>query len=118
MLGRIWGAKGGTILPHLLPTMRSEYDNALYGYLRIIISKNFPMYHVTDRTFVESVKFEVNICHVTIVKVIFALVELLEQRIAAEVQHTKGALLFDRWSCNDMHFVAVMISYCSAFSYS
>ncbi len=57
-----------------------------------------------------------NICHVTIVKVIFALVELVEQRIATEVQHTQGALFFDGWSCNDMHFVAVidkLLFYCS-----
>ncbi len=79
----------------------------------MIIFKNLPIHHVTDPEVRRFSKFEVNIGHVTIVKVIFVLVELVEQRIATEVQHTQGALLFDGWSCNDTHFVAVMISYCS-----
>ncbi len=67
------------------------------------ILKNLPIHHVTDPEVRRFSKFEVNIGHVTIVKVIFAFVELVEQRIATEVQHTQGALLFDGWSCNDMH---------------
>ncbi len=105
--------RGGTILSHFSHTTRSEYDDAVYGYLRMIILKNLPLHHVTDPEVRVFSKFEVNIGHVTIFKVIFALVELVERRIATELQHTQGALLFDWWSCNDMQFVAVMISYLS-----
>ncbi len=107
--------KGRTLLSHFSRTTRSEYDNSVYSYLRMIILKNLPIYHVTDPEVPKFSKFEVNIGHVTNVKVIFALVGLVEQRIATEVQHTQGALLFDVSPCNDMHFVAVMISYYSTF---
>ncbi len=80
--------KEGTILSHFSRTTWSEYENAVYGYLRMIILNNLPIYHVTDPEVRTFSKFEVNIGHVTIVKVIFALVELVEQQIANEVQHT------------------------------
>ncbi len=57
--------------------------------------------------------FDVNIGAVTIVKVIFPLLELVEQRIATEAENTQGALISDGLSCNDMHFVAIILSYCS-----
>ncbi len=74
---RIWIAKGGQFCCTFTHT-RSEYDNTVYGYLRMIILKNLPIHHGTDSGVRRLSTFEVNIGHVTIVKGIFALVELVE----------------------------------------
>ncbi len=46
------------------------------------------------------------------VQVIFHLVEFIKNRIAAELQGTRGALIYEGCSCNDLHYVAVIASYC------
>lgn len=44
---------------------------------------------------------------------IFKLVELVEKEVAAEMRTTKGAILYDVWSANSMHFTSVIESYCT-----
>ncbi len=48
----------------------------------------------------------------TMVQVIFQLVQLVEKRITAELQGTRGALLYESWSYNCVHYVATIASYC------
>ncbi len=81
------------MLSHFSHTTRSEYGNAVYGYLGMIILKNLPIHHVTDPQVRRFSKIEVNIGHVTIVKVIFALVELVERRIATKLQQTGSSVI-------------------------
>ncbi len=38
--------------------------------------------------------------------------ELVEQHVTKKMKSTAGAVLFDGWSCNDTHYVAVLGSYC------
>ncbi len=47
----------------------------------------------------------------TTLLVIFQLVGLVEKRIAAKLQGTRGALLHDGMSCNGVQYVAAIGSY-------
>ncbi len=93
------GGGGGTMLSHFSRTTRSEYGNAVYGYLRMIILKNLPIHQVTDPEVRRFSKIEVNIGHGTVVKVILLWLSLLSDELRLNFSRP-GALLFDRWSCN------------------
>ena len=36
---------------------------------------------------------------------------LVEKRISMEIKTTKGAIMYDGWSCNGTHFIAVLACY-------
>ena len=46
-----------------------------------------------------------------IAQVIYKLVELVEKEIEKEMQELSGAVLYDGWTCNNMHFTALIASY-------
>ena len=54
----------------------------------------------------------------TLTEVMFQLVELVEERIAAEMNESNGALLFDGWSSGGVHYTGVHVSYCLKPRYS
>ncbi len=35
------------------------------------------------------------------------------EKIESELDGTKGAVMFDGWSCNDAHYIAIIASYCT-----
>ena len=41
------------------------------------------------------------------------LVKLVEKRVSHEINLTRGALIFDSWTCGSTHYVAAMTSYCA-----
>jgi len=104
--------KGGSIRYHFESTALSEYELAMYGYLRLIIMKNLPLDAVQDDEFRAFSRFKVHIHRDTIQAVIFHLVEMVEAKISKEIENTKGLILYDGWTSNNTHFVGVFLSYC------
>ncbi len=47
------------------------------------------------------------------IDVVVKLVELVEHRIEEEMRGTRGALMYDGWSCNSTHYVRLYASYCT-----
>ncbi len=86
-------------------------DKAIYAYIRLIVMKSLPTTIVEDQEFRNLSRFNVAITRRTIVSVIFALVELVERRVASELKRTKGAVNYDGWSDTGTHCVAVYASY-------
>jgi len=103
---------GGTIRSHFDCQMLSEYELAMYGYMRLIVMKNLPVDTVEDEDFRTFSKFKVHINIRTLDAVIFQLVELVEELISKEIKNTRGALMYDGWTSNNTHFIGVFLSYC------
>ncbi len=72
--------------------------------------KKLPINYVSNYEVRYFRKFEVNYGAVSIAKVIFALADFVEQRIANEVEDTQGAILFDGWYFHHILSVALMVS--------
>jgi len=108
--------QGGTIRSHFNAFALSEYEQAMHGYLRLIVMKNLPLASIEDAEFRAFSKFKEHIGHHTLQAVIFKLVELVESRIAKEIENTKGAVMYDGWTSNNTHFIGVFLSYCSKIS--
>ncbi len=49
-----------------------------------------------------------------VVEVIFQLVLLVEMLIADEHTCTRGAVVYDVWTCNYVNYVSIIASYCTA----
>lgn len=103
--------KGGTILHHFQRNALSEYDRSMYRYIRLIVMKNTAVSIVEDEDYRQFAEFKVPIGAKTIVSVIFKLVALVEQCIGDEMEGSRGALMYDGWSCADTHYIAAVASY-------
>ncbi len=57
-------------------------------------------------------RFDANISCQTVIGTILELVKLVEKDITSEINETKGASLFDGFSCSTFHYVAIISSYC------
>lgn len=58
-------------------------------------------------------RYNVPISYRTVISTILCLVRLVEKRISHEMKSTKGALLFDGWTCGSTHYIAIISSYCA-----
>lgn len=57
-------------------------------------------------------KFDTIISRSTLSEVILKLVELVDKKIAAELQETKGSVIYDGLTQNRLHYVALIASFC------
>ena len=81
----------------------------LYGWFDLIITGLLPFYYT------ESALFRLNIKHGAIslkkfTRYLPRLVELVEKKVAHQIPD-KFALVFDGWSCNLRHYLAIYVSY-------
>eukprot|EP00171_Calliarthron_tuberculosum_P023317 IDg23317t1 len=108
--------RGGTIRAHFQINTLSDYEKALAAYVRWIVMRNRPLREIQDTEFRRISRHTVHISKETLEDVLFKLVELVEKRIAHEMNGTRGALLYDGWSSNGTHYIGVFASYCSQIS--
>ena len=106
--------EGGTILSYFAASTVSVFDKQVYAYLKLVINKHLPLSIIESQEFRNVSKYSVSMSIERFTNIIFALVELVEKKIGNEMQDTKGAILFDGWSTNDMHFTAIIASYCTS----
>eukprot|EP00171_Calliarthron_tuberculosum_P003774 IDg3774t1 len=93
----------------VLSTTRKE--QAMYGYLRLIIMKSLPLSYVTDSVVRSFSKFDVKFGVKYTKAVISKLTMLVERRIARLMNQTQGSILHDGWSHNGMHYFGVFASF-------
>lgn len=67
--------------------------------------------HVEDHEARRWFKHEVHVSIKAAIQGIFHLVEAAEKRIALQISSTRGALLFDGWSVNRIHYDTLFASY-------
>jgi hypothetical protein len=89
----------------------TERDQAIYGWIKLIVMKNLGLNAVEDESFRHFSKYNVALSAKTIREVILKLVELVEQSIAVELKGKKACLLHDGWSHNGDHFIGLFASY-------
>lgn len=71
------------------------------------MKKYLPIAFVEDKEVRNFCKYDINIGQKTIIEVIFKLVKLVEIEISQELKGTIGAILFDEWTRNSIHYVTV-----------
>eukprot|EP00171_Calliarthron_tuberculosum_P001829 IDg1829t1 len=106
--------RGGTIISHFNIRSLSDYELAMNRYTRLIVLKSLPVSYVEDLIVRQFSKFNVNIKRETIECVLYKIVEIVEKRITSVMRDTRGALIYDGWSCNGTHYVGVFASYLTA----
>ena len=102
---------GGRIGLHFKSDTLSERENSIISYVSYIVLENCPFSIVTSKTYRRFNKYQCAVTVETIQETLLKLVELVELRIAKEMENTKGALLFDGWSKRGVHYVALIASY-------
>ncbi len=71
-----------------------------------------PVCHVENHEFRRVCKHEIEVVRKTVTDVIFKLTELVDRRIVKVLCSTTGAIVYDGWSENSVHYVAIYASYC------
>lgn len=104
-------ASGGTIWSHFSVHSLFEYEKAVYGWFRMVFIRNTPLWHVMDIEACHWFCHNIDVSKNTLVKVIFYLVQLVEERITPDIWGTKGAVIFDGYYNSGMSYVAVFASY-------
>ena len=104
---------GGSIHDHFSGKSLSSDDKAIHAYLNFILAKNLPLCTVQPKEFLALPRYDIPIRVDKITHVIYKIVELVEEEIKKEMQELSGAILYDGWSCNNMHFTALVVLYCS-----
>lgn len=102
---------GGNIRQHFQDGSLSEYEQAVFHFIRLIVMSRYPLSCVKDPELRAISRFACVVDTKTIRSVIVALVMLVEDRIKATLRGKKGALLFDGWTENGSHYVAMIVSY-------
>ena len=103
---------GGSLKSHFRIDTLSEYEKTVNSYIRLIVLKSLPISYVDDNEIRSFSKFNMVVISKTIIQVIFQLVKLVESRIKDEIHDTKGAILYDGWTCNSTHYIGLYASYC------
>ena len=103
---------GGTISSHFSVNSLTEYDQAAYGWMRLVVLRNTLLAHIQDKESRKWFRYPVNVSQRAIVRAIFNLVRMPEGRIGSEMKGTRCAVVFDGWSSSRAHYVAIFASYC------
>ncbi|KAI0556954.1 Ribonuclease H-like protein [Gracilaria domingensis] len=90
--------KGGTIFSHFQSRTLYEYKATMHGYIWMIVIKSLPLYYISELEVRRFSEFKATI---------------IERRICKELYGTKGAVLYDGWTCNAMHYIALIALYCT-----
>ena len=103
---------GASIRSHFTTRTTSDYEKAIYGYLRLVVMKSLPLSIIEDAEFRSFAKYNSKISYRTLSNVLLRLVSLVKKKISYEMKSTRGAIIFDGWTGNDTDFVSVFASYC------
>lgn len=101
------------ILSHFQVNALSDYYKAMFAYLRLIALKGLPVSIVEEAEFRSESRYCQEICQKTMTRVILKQVELVEHLMSSGMRDTRCAIICDGWSANNMHFTAIIASYCS-----
>eukprot|EP00171_Calliarthron_tuberculosum_P005814 IDg5814t1 len=90
-------------------------EKAMYSWLRLLILKNLPLSAVDDKEFRDFCKHDSVFCLKTIKATKLKLVEIVEEKIRDEMKKTKGAIMYDGWTDNGVHYVGIYVVYNRSF---
>lgn len=85
----------------------------MFRYIRLNIIPNAPISVVKGEDYRRFVELKASFASQTVVSIIFNLVAWVEKCIAEEWEGTRGALLYNGWSCSHTHYVYAAASYCT-----
>lgn len=85
---------------------------AIHAYITLIVMESLPLAIVENTNVRNFSKHKDVFARATIRKVLFKLTELVEKRIAKEMQASRvGAILHDGWTCGGIHYIGLFASY-------
>ena len=91
---------------------RNEREIAMYGYVRLLVVRNYPLASVEDEV-VRDFSHSLEVLSIkTVREVIFQMAELVEESIRDELKHTPcGAIMHDGWTSGGVHFTGLFACY-------
>jgi hypothetical protein len=105
-------SKPSSIKHHFPVIAGTSRERAMHGWIALVVMKGVPISSVEDKVFRSVVKFSDAISIKAIVRTIFQLVVLVEQKISKELARTPcGALMHDAWTRAGIHYVALFGCY-------
>lgn len=105
-------ANGGEVKSFFDYNSASARDKAIHDWIELMVMNSLPLSVVEDPLYRKFSKHDVEISSKTIKEVLFKLVELVEPKIAAELQAAGcGALMHDAWTKFSTHYMAFFACY-------
>eukprot|EP00171_Calliarthron_tuberculosum_P003916 IDg3916t1 len=105
---------GGTVMTDYFPVVEAANpaEKAMHAYIQLVVMRDAPLTVTEDPIYRSFCKYDAKISHKTLKAVIFALTELVEEKISTEMRSTKGAIIHDGWTDCGVHYVGLFASYC------
>lgn len=75
------------------------------SYICLILMKNMSLSSVEDEDVRKFNRFSVSLLRHTVANAILQLVEHVEMRISEELAGTQGAIVYEGWSYNSVHYI-------------
>lgn len=100
-------ASGGTELSHFEVIFLSPHDQALYGWILLVLLKNIPLSPIEDPEMWTWFIPGNAIAKSTVTSATLHLVKLVQKRVTEAMSNTKGAVMFDGWSATMIHYIGV-----------
>jgi hypothetical protein len=97
--------EGGGVAQDLIKHVTTNKEKAVYAWIRLITLENVSLSSVDKEEFRKFAVVE-KTCSKTVRATMLQLTELVERKISSGMGD-RGALMFDGWSVNNMHYVAV-----------
>lgn len=91
----------------------TERERAMFAFMKLIVKRNTAISAVEDVFYRNLSGFEHDFARATFKELMFTLVELIEDRITAEMKSTKGAIMYDGWTHGGMHYLGLFAIYVS-----
>lgn len=96
---------GGTIRANFRRSSLSEYEKAIYQYVKYIIIKNVPGGHIESNEFRSISKYDFSTGAKTLRSVILIVAKLAENIIINEISGKQEALIYNGWDCYGTNYV-------------
>jgi hypothetical protein len=101
-----------SIKNHFSIASAKSRERAMHAWIRLIVLRGIPVSYVEDPIFRSFSKYSDNISHKAVVRTIFQLVILVEQKVKDELAKTScGAIMHDAWTRAGIHYVALFACY-------
>ena len=109
---RIMLGQGASITSFLKASKATPREEAVHGWIKLIVNKSLPVIYVEDEEVREFSRHEVPLSARYLNKVIFKLVELVEKAIGEEMKQSPiGAIMHDGWSKVSTHYFGLYACY-------
>lgn len=91
--------------------MATERKIAMYSYLKLVVMRNTPICSVEDKVYRDFSKYAAGFSRRYFTFILYALVELVENKFMKEMQLTRGSIQHDGWTSKGAHYLRLFAVY-------